>query len=96
MKLRVVPLVSLAVPRGEIYLKDANVSKTSWFTNISGVWIIIDGFRLPFQYVPKAKGVDSSTLHNDTTYDLWSYGPLKAPSDVSDLESQRQWITNWR
>lgn len=82
--------------KGEIYFKDANVTKSSWFTNISGVWIIIDAFRLPFQYLAKAPGVEASALHNETSYDLWSYGTLKAPSDASDLESQRQWITNWK
>ena len=56
---------------------------------------MIDAFRHPFQYLPKTKGMDTSSLHNDLTYDLWSYGALKTPTDASDLESQRQWKTNW-
>jgi prepilin-type N-terminal cleavage/methylation domain-containing protein len=81
---------------GKIYLEDANIQKSQWFQNTSGIWVIMDGFRLPFQYRPKTASVSATSMHNETTYDLWSYGTLKAPSDDSDKEAAKQWITNWK
>ncbi len=81
---------------GKIYLEDANVQRSSWFVNPSGNWVLIDGFRLPFQYRPKTPTVTADSMHNDTTYDLWSYGTLKAPSDDTDTDAMKQWITNWK
>jgi prepilin-type N-terminal cleavage/methylation domain-containing protein len=81
---------------GKIYLEDANVQRSQWFINASGNWVLVDAFKLPFQYRPKTAAVPADTMHNETTYDLWSYGTLKAPSDDTDLQSAKEWITNWK
>ncbi len=84
--------------KGKIYLQDANVPKSSWFVRKNTDWCVIDGFRLPFQYVRAKPGADSaanSQLHNEKTFDLWSYGPSKAPGSDNDAQAARQWVTNW-
>lgn len=80
----------------EIYVKEMSGSTKTWFTKNEGnSWVVLDGFRLPFQYLPRDLKATVNSLHNET-YDLWSYGNLKEPSDASDGEKARQWITNWK
>ena len=78
----------------EIYVKEMSGSTKTWFKNVSNSWIVLDGFGLPFQYIPRDLRQKENKLHNET-YDLWSYGNLKAPS-TDDKEKERQWITNWK
>ena len=78
----------------EVYVKEMAGSTKTWFKNVGNSWIILDGFGLPFQYIPRDLRAADNKLHNET-YDLWSFGNLKAPS-TDDKEKERQWITNWK
>lgn len=81
---------------GEIYLKEANIQRSQWFIVSNSVYAVVDGFRQPFQYIPRTPTVDPRQMRNETTFDLWSYGTLKAPSADGDTAASRQWITNWK
>lgn len=78
----------------DIYVKEMSGSTKTWFKNVSNSYILLDGFGLPFQYVPRDLRQADNKLHNET-FDLWSFGNLKAPS-TEDKEKERQWITNWK
>jgi prepilin-type N-terminal cleavage/methylation domain-containing protein len=82
----------LGSTKGTVYVKDMGGSSKSWFQQASGTWIILDGYRAPFQYKPVDKTRPDETIHN-TDYDLWSYGNLQGPGDGA--ESEKQWIKNW-
>jgi prepilin-type N-terminal cleavage/methylation domain-containing protein len=66
--------------------------------------ILVDGWNRPFQYV-KAAPVDAAVRTTiNTTYDLWSFGPMTNPSMMGggDTPEQRRnpvstasWIKNW-
>jgi prepilin-type N-terminal cleavage/methylation domain-containing protein len=84
---------SLGSTKGQIYVKEMASSTKSWFKSTDGgPYAILDGFGLPFQYIPVDPNDASQELHN-TTFDLWSYGNLKSPDDSTD--AQGQWIKNW-
>lgn len=62
----------------------------------SGQRLLVDGWYRPFQY---SKG-EADTLN--PTYDLWSFGPMKAGASASyNLDAKRDavtsatWIKNW-
>ena len=76
---------------------------TMW-RKLNGVYMIVDGFFNPFQYVKAAvqttAGNAQATTVN-TTYDLWSYGEdevnisAKSFDTIKQPTIANQWIKNW-
>lgn len=64
--------------------------------------ILVDGWNRPFQYV-KAAPVGAPPTTINTTYDLWSFGPMtnpsmmagEAPEQRRDPNTTASWIKNW-
>jgi hypothetical protein len=77
-------------------MQDANVQRSQWFVKNNGLWLIVDGFKTPFQYFPKGGTKTATNLHNELTFDLWSYGAQARPSDDGDIQSSKEWDTNWK
>lgn len=81
---------------GPVYLNELQGNQKTFFGKAESgtTYVLLDGFRQPFQYKPKdlKATTPDPELHNEN-FDLWSYGNLDSPKD--DDESKAQWITNW-
>jgi prepilin-type N-terminal cleavage/methylation domain-containing protein len=77
----------------------------SMYMNKNGVYVLIDGFARPFQYIkavpPTTGGEDTDPVTINTTYDLWSYNyddvntTKKSIEAVEDPRMALKWIKNW-
>lgn len=68
---------------------------------VSGSYIVIDGFSMPFQYVKATSDPAGDTVTINPTYDLWSYAEDETNTSSRSIDTRdspqlgRKWIKNW-
>jgi len=69
--------------------------------SVSGNYIVIDGFSMPFQYVKAISDPAEDPVTINPTYDLWSYAEDETNTSAKSIDTQdspqlsQKWIKNW-
>ena len=78
---------------GEVYLPylDPENNTQNMVSGEGSDYWVADPFGKPYQY--EKAGLDEPT--NNSTFDLWSFGPKEAGPNYNPQDHPETWITNW-
>ena len=68
---------------------------------VSKMYLIVDGFSIPFQYMKATTDTTAEPVTVNPTYDIWSYGEDVEHTSSSSTDAQekpaiaQKWIKNW-